>query len=180
MSKKLFMLVAWYVAGSVVTWLFAEKKWQEIKQEMQKAEKTGNDWVKVLFGYLLNIQKKFFWEVTENVVTPERKEMIQEKQKEIMDLISEYRIDAEKMMQWFQQQWAWYVQKAYEELEKFSKLKTEEGEQKLTKFGKHVVDEFKKQSQKMFSTLQKSQEKTQSKSVKTKPKKSVVKKKSPK
>lgn len=153
MSKKVFMLIAWYIAWSVVTWLYANKKGEEVKKDIKKQQKEWGNPVKYLADYFLWIQKKFFWDVTDNVVTEENKEKIQAKVKDVVDIIDEYKIEAEKTLKKLKKSSKNYIEEAYAHLEEFSKLKTEEWEEVLKGLWKQVSTDFKKKFNAMVKKL---------------------------
>ncbi len=153
MWKKLLMLIAWYIAWSTVTWLYADKKWSEVQKEMKKERLKWWDDKTYFLEYLLNIHKRFFWDVKEKILTPENKEFLETKKEEAMDVIWEYRIEAEKLLEEAKTKWKDYLQIAYKNLEEFSQLKADEGEKRLKDLWKKVVNEFQNNFQQMIEHL---------------------------
>lgn len=153
MSKKILALLAGYVAGSVVTSLYAEKKWTDVKKDIEKAKKGWEDGVHVFLSYLFNIHKKFFWEVKENVVNPENKQFVQNKAKEVIDLVQEYKIEGQKLIASFEKTWKTYATSVVKALDDFSKMKTDEAELKLKDLWNQAISEFKKSTSSILRQL---------------------------
>ncbi len=80
MSKKNFLFVAIvsYVAWSIVSSLFNNKKWDEVVKELNEAKISWKCPKKVLFYNFLENQKKLFSSIKSKLMTPENSAKLEE------------------------------------------------------------------------------------------------------
>ncbi|GEM_PF-1147461 len=79
-GRKILFLAAGYVAGNVVSSLYADKKGKELQSEMKKAKKVGKDKELLLSGFM-DTQKNFFKSL-ESMIPKEHKKTYSLKKKE--------------------------------------------------------------------------------------------------
>lgn len=97
-NSKIITLLAAYFAGSAVNSMYNKKSDSEIKNEMIVAKEEGSSPLKVLFWNFLDVHKRLFSDVKENVVTEENKEKFNEKKCEFKKLMDEYRDEWEEIL----------------------------------------------------------------------------------
>lgn len=173
--KKLITLAIGYIAGTVVTGLYTDKKWSEVRKQMADAKKQGKDEIQSFFGFFSNIHQKFFGEVKDTVMSEENQKMVKEKFEEVSKLIEVYRDEAEDMLKNIKKSWTWYAKKVYEEMDTFSKLKVDDAEKRLVELWEKWVLEFRKKFDTLVKNLKKQYTQTKKTPVKKTTKQTSVK-----
>ena len=96
--KKLITLAVWYVAWSLITSLFTDKKWTSLKKDLEKAQKQWKDVKKVVLDNFIETQKNFFEAMKEEVFTEENIEYLKGKKKELEALVNDYKVEWIKLL----------------------------------------------------------------------------------
>ena len=116
-GKKLITLAIWYVAWSVVSSLFNDKKWDSLKKELAKAKKEGKDTKKIVIDNFLNTQGKFLETLKKEVLTKENIEYLKSKKWELDSLVADYKIKWIELLEDVQKNGEEYISTAKEKLE---------------------------------------------------------------
>lgn len=143
MKKKLFYILSGYAIGSIVASLYNDKKGNELRKDLEKAKQSWKNLKKILFSNFMGIQKRFFRDLEEKVLTEERQEYIDSKKEEVKKMIEKYREEWEELVKTLQKKWKLYASDVSKKVEEFFNEKVEEGEETLKHFGEVVVEEFK-------------------------------------
>lgn len=101
-GKKVFLLLWWYVAGSLVASLYTSKKGKDIKAELKKAKKDGKDELSVLFDNVFVIQKRFFDDIQDFMRSPKTKAFLESKVEDTKDYIEDFKNKSQILIDEFQ------------------------------------------------------------------------------
>jgi len=167
-GKKLITLAIWYVAWSVVSSLFNDKKWDNLKKELAKAKKEGKDTKKIVFDNFLNTQGKFLKTLKKEVLTEENIAYLKSKKWEIDSLVADYKIEGIKLLEEIQSKWWDYISTAKDRLESLYEEKREKIET-LKWEAPEKIQELKDMLLNMFEDFKKNLKK-EVKSIKSKKK----------
>jgi len=152
--KKLFYLVAWYLAWSAISSMYWNKKWKDIKKEMLKAKEKQEDPIKVLLDNFMETHKNFFTDLKEKLESEEAKQFFNEKKEEVYTLIDRYRTDSEWLIEEIKGKWKEYTKLASEKLEEFYKEKKLEWENFLSSIWKEEeIAKFKEKLSQVYFDL---------------------------
>lgn len=111
MKLKDLVLLAWaYVAGNVVASVYNSKKWEDLEKELLEGKESA---LKIIWNNIVDIHKKLFDEVKDEVETLDREEM---KQK-LLDLAEEFRLKAEELIKELKEKGPEYASEIYKKLE---------------------------------------------------------------
>lgn len=142
-KKTLFYILSGYFLGNIISGLYNEKKWTDLKKAVEKAEETGKDGKKVLFANFIHTQKRFFEEMKEAFLTEERKAEFEDKKEEVKKLLQKYKEEGEDLLKDLKVKGKNYATDMTKKVEEFYQEKKQEWEEKLKEFGEMSVDDFK-------------------------------------
>ena len=125
-GKKLLTLAVWYVAWSLVTSLFNDKKWDKFKKELEKAKNEGKDTSKMVIDNFLDTQKNFIETLKKEVLTDENIKYMKWKKEELESLIEDYKIEWFKLLEELQKKWEKHLDTAKSRLEELYNEKMED------------------------------------------------------
>lgn len=152
--KKLFYLVAWYLAWSTIASVYWNKKWKDIKKEMVKAKEKQEDPIKILLDNFMETHKNFFSDLKEKLESDEAKQFFNEKKEEVYNLIERYRTDSEWLIEEIKGKWKEYIKEASVKLEDFYKEKKNEWEKFLSSIWKEEeIAKFKEKLSQVYFDL---------------------------
>lgn len=142
MNKKLLVLLWVYASWVAAALLYNKKSPSEIKTELVEANKTWEKSFKVLLNNFIEIHQNLLEEFKTRILTEENKELFNEKKDELISILSDFKVKAEKIFEEYKVSWKWYATEWLEKLEKFYNEKIDELEDLKDKAPKKV-DEVK-------------------------------------
>lgn len=155
MKRKLFYILSGYALGSIISSLYTDKKGNELRKDLEKAKQAGKDLKKVLFSNFIHIQKKFFNDMQEKVLTEERQDFIDTKREELEKLVAKYKEEWEELVKTLQKKGKLYASDISAKVEEFFSEKFEEGKEKLQQFWETITEEFKEEVSKASKEIKK-------------------------
>lgn len=168
-GKKIITLAVWYVAWSLVTSLFTDKKWANFKKELEKARKEWKDTKKIVLDNFIETQKHFLETLKKEVLTEDNMEYLKEKKKELESLVDDYKKEGLKLLDELKENGEEYLDTAKDKLEDLYKEKKWELD-KLKGEAPEKVDELKNTLLSAFEDLKKALKKPTKKTTKSKKK----------
>lgn len=142
MNKKFFVLL-WIYASWIAAALFYNKKSpSEINSELEKATKSGDDKIKVLFNNFIEIHKNLLHSFKTKLLTTENKEIFNEKKDELISLFWDFKNKAEKIFEEYKVSGKDYANEWLDKLDKFYNEKIDELE-KLKDIAPKKIEEAK-------------------------------------
>ena len=165
-GKKIITLAVWYVAGSLITSLFNEKKWASFKKELEKAKNDWKDTKKMVLDNFIETQKKFLDSLKSEVMTEENIEYVKWKKKELETLVDDYKAEWVKLLDELKWKGEDYLDTSKVKLEELYNSKKSEIAQ-LKWEAPEKIEELKNMLLNMFEDIKKSLKKV-SKNTKTK------------
>ncbi len=103
--RKLILLLSWYIAWSVVSSLYSNKKWKDLKISLSKAKNAWKNEKKLLLDNIIETQKNFIWDLERLFFTDENKKYITDKKEELVNIINNYKIEWEKLLKTLKEWW---------------------------------------------------------------------------
>lgn len=111
-NKKFLALVVWYLAWSVVSSVFSNKKWEDIKKELKKAKRKWEDSTKVFLDNFIETHKNLLEYAKKEINSPKNKEFLNTKKAELLKAVDDYRLEWEKLLQELKTNWKDYLEVA--------------------------------------------------------------------
>lgn len=147
--KKLFTLVAWYVAWNMVSSYFSKNKWDKLKKELKKAEKSKEETFKVLLDHFVETHKNLLKTVKSEIMTEKNIKLFNEKKADLYKVAEDYKNDWEKILADLKGKWWDAVNIAKNKLEELYNEKKdiidslkEEAPDKITELKKKLWEYF--------------------------------------
>jgi len=96
--NKLFLLAAGYVAGSVVSSLFSQDKWDKLRKKMQSAKAQWKDTKKIVLDYFIDTQKSALESLKSQALTETNVSKFNEKKSDLLAVVDDYKKQGEAML----------------------------------------------------------------------------------
>ncbi len=157
-GKKFLLAVAAYVIGSVVATNYSEKKGQNIRADLEKAKKKGEDSKKILLGNFLEVHKNLLDGLKEIILTDSNKALFDKKVKKLKKVVKQYSVEWEKLLEELKTKGGDYTKIAKEELEK----NYNEKKSQLEELKSEAPEKVEKMKAKLLTKFDEMKEKIQS------------------
>ncbi len=153
--NKFLLLALWYIAWSTVSSLYNDKKWKELKKELNKSCTDEETCTKsILLENFIETHRNFFKELKTKFNEDDTKAMLADKKQEVIDLIEKYKNDSEWLIDELSLKWKKYLKTADEKLKEFYQEKKVEWEKFLNSIWKsEEVADFKIHLFKVYEEL---------------------------
>ncbi len=126
LNKKILFLAAGYVIGGVVSSLYNKKKPEEIKKELTKARKAGENDFSVLVTNFIEIHNNLLADLKSDVLSDKNKKLLKKKTKEVVDIVESYKTSGKQVLDELQVKWKDFIVEASEQLETIYNEKKDE------------------------------------------------------
>lgn len=150
-NKKLFYVIMWYITWTIVASLYSNKKWDEIRQEMDAEKEKGNyEDKKVLLDHILAIHKKLFQEVSQDQRVQKTTALFNEYKDEAKKAFDSSKEEITNIIKENKNLWEKEVQELSQKLQGFLKSKLEFGTQVL----KETLSKVKAEGEKVEAVVE--------------------------
>ena len=144
--NKLMLALVGYVAGNIVANMFNGKKWENVRSEIKKAHKSWKNCKKILLAEFIDTHKNFLKDLKEMLLTDENKEIFNKKMEEVKNIIKDYVIEWEKLIDELKGKWGEYAVEAGQKLEDLYNQKKGE----LENVASQIPDKIEKLKEKLW------------------------------
>lgn len=97
--KKLFTLVAWYVAWNIISTYFSKNKSEKLKKDLKTSKDSKEQTFKILFDNFCETHKNLLDSIKKEVLTEKNISYINEKKADLYKLVEEYKNEWEKILE---------------------------------------------------------------------------------
>ncbi len=125
MFKKLTLLLSWYIAWSVISSLYSNKKGKDLKRTLSKAKQDWKNEKKLLLDNVIETQRNFIKDLENIFFTEENKEYLNTKKEELKKIVENYKKEWEELLKTLQKWWKDKQKKIKEQLTKLYNEKTD-------------------------------------------------------
>ena len=155
-NKKTLLLAGAYIAGTVITTLFSDKKWKKVREEIEQASWDTKKIKSIIIDNFIETHKNLLDSLKQKVVNEENKKLLNEKISQAKSLVEEYKLEWEKLLEELKEKWASYADTAKEKLEKLYEEKKEtisslnkQAPEKIKEAKNYLLEKFEEVKQKI-------------------------------
>ncbi len=126
MSKNIFLLAAWYLAGGIISSLYNKKKPGELKKEIKTSDKDIEKDFKIILDNFIDTHQNLLEDLKTHVATDENKKLFEKKKKELLWVVDSYKKQWIDIADELKVKWKEFLVEASDNLEKLYEEKKEE------------------------------------------------------
>lgn len=140
--KKIFWLASGYIAWNVVSSLYNNKKWKDLKTTIKKAKDQWKDNTSIIFENLLDTHKNLIEDLNKIIFSEENKDLFKNKKWELTKIIKSFKEEWEEIINTLKKDWTVKISDLKKKLEDLYKNR-EELLNKVKDVSPELVDKFK-------------------------------------
>ena len=139
LNKKLIVLASAYIAWVFVWILHNKKNPSDLKKELNNSKESKDEY-KVLFDNFVEVHKDLIESLKTKTMTPENIEFINQKKDLLINVLNDYKTEAETILSEFREKGSDYVNTSLKKLEKSYKEKLNELDKIKTDYPEKVEE----------------------------------------